>query len=176
MSPFGQRSAHLILRPMPGSHATNSIRFRAIAGNQSRSCDSASAPSCVTSRPREWTTRCGRRSCNCCEPGRCLASCLLGSSPSWPGCPGHLLRLNPRARLSPSFCFVGSPGSFRTKPKLSAGPANKALQLVWERGRLLFRLPPNNGQQKRRTSNVYEPAHNYRLFRKYYSRAGTGPW
>ena len=29
-----------------------------------------------------------------------------------PGCPGHLLRLNPCARLLPPFCFVGSPGSF----------------------------------------------------------------
>jgi hypothetical protein len=25
---------------------------------------------------------------------------------------GQLLRLNPRARLSPAFCFVGSPGRF----------------------------------------------------------------
>jgi hypothetical protein len=29
-----------------------------------------------------------------------------------PDCPGHLLRLNPRALLSPAFCFVGSPGRF----------------------------------------------------------------
>ena len=29
-----------------------------------------------------------------------------------PGCPGHLLRLNPRARLSPAFCFVGSSSRF----------------------------------------------------------------
>jgi hypothetical protein len=29
-----------------------------------------------------------------------------------PVVPGHLLRLNPRARLSPAFCFVGSPGRF----------------------------------------------------------------
>jgi hypothetical protein len=26
--------------------------------------------------------------------------------------PGHLLRLNPRARLSPAFCFVGSSSRF----------------------------------------------------------------
>jgi hypothetical protein len=29
-----------------------------------------------------------------------------------PVCPGHLLRLNPRARLSSAFCFVGSLGRF----------------------------------------------------------------
>ena len=29
-----------------------------------------------------------------------------------PGCPGHLLRVNPRARLSPASCFVGSPSRF----------------------------------------------------------------
>jgi hypothetical protein len=46
------------------------------------------------------------------------------------------------------------------------GPANKALQLVWERGRSPFGCPRNNGPQKRRTSHVHnESAHDHRLHR-----------
>ena len=67
----------------------------------------------------------------------------LGFSLLQPGCPGHLLRLNPRARLSPAFCFVGSPGRFlNIRETSSAGPANKALRLRLGAGPLAFRLPP----------------------------------
>ena len=44
--------------------------------------------------------------------GSCPKSLRLVLHFLQPGCPGHLLRLNPRARLSPAFCFVGSSSRF----------------------------------------------------------------
>ena len=70
-----------------------------------------------------------------------LSRCSYLPSPLVPpACPGHLLRLNPRARLSPPFCFVGTPGSFLTgKRKLSAGSPTNALCLRLGAGPLAFR-------------------------------------
>ncbi len=76
----------------------------------------------------------------------------LGFSLLQPSCPGYLLRLNPRARLSPVFCFVGSPCRFvNIRQTCAPVPPTKHSGFNWERGRLLFGCPRNNGQQKRRT-------------------------
>jgi hypothetical protein len=56
------------------------------------------------------------------------------------------LRLNPRARRSAPFCFLGSP-VLASKRIRHAGPPNNALRLPWDRGRLLSRAPRHLGQQ-----------------------------
>ncbi|HYO80758.1 MAG TPA: hypothetical protein VES20_05100 [Bryobacteraceae bacterium] len=60
-----------------------------------------------------------------------------------PGCPGHLLHLNARARLSPCVLLCRFPQQVsqrQTNP--GAGPANKALRLRLGAGPLAVRLPP----------------------------------
>ncbi|MGH9628755.1 MAG: single-stranded DNA-binding protein [Bryobacteraceae bacterium] len=69
-----------------------------------------------------------------------------------PSRPGHLLRFKPRARLSSRSALSVPPAGFSTSENLGgAGTSNKALQLVWERGRSLSGCPRNNGRQTRRT-------------------------
>jgi hypothetical protein len=80
------------------------------------------------------------------QPWACVDSSTFAVS--WPSRPGHLLRLNPRARLSPAFCFPGTP--IRSEIQERMVPARKHSGRDWERGRSLSGCPRNEGRQKRR--------------------------
>jgi hypothetical protein len=82
-----------------------------------------------------------------------------------PSRPGHLLRLNhaPGSRLRSA--FLVPPAGSSTIQNLSAGPANKALQLDWELGRLLFGCPREQRAAEKENIHVHtESGHDHRLY------------
>jgi hypothetical protein len=78
-----------------------SIRIFPICGHHGRS------PVSLRFRPERRLT----------ENGEKWLLTEISRSISPPCRPGHLLRLNPRARRSPAFCFVGSSSRFLTDPE-----------------------------------------------------------
>ena len=65
---------------------------------------------------------------------------------------GTLLRLNPRARLSPALCFVGSPSRFPNRREtLTPVPPTKHFGSIGSGAACCPVAPGTNGQQKRRT-------------------------